>query len=70
MMLPARKGPTRYSRLGPTLVLDNSRSRSRQVPAVLCKAFEVYVKLRAAQAAEVMERLGGAWLQWAPGTAE
>jgi hypothetical protein len=38
--------------------LDNTRSGSRLMPAVLCKAFEVYAVLGAAKSAEVMERLG------------
>lgn len=58
MTLPISKRPTRNSKLGPTMPPDNSRSRSRLMPAILCKTFEVYAELEAAKAAEIMERLG------------
>jgi hypothetical protein len=58
MTLPSRKRLTGYGKLGPTMPLDNTRSGSRLMRAVLCKTFEVYAELGAAQAAETMERLG------------
>jgi hypothetical protein len=57
MALPTRKRLTGYGKPGPTVPPDNTRSGSRLVPAVLCKAFEVYVELDTAKAAETMERL-------------
>jgi hypothetical protein len=41
MTSPTCKRLTGYGKLGPTVLLDNTRGRSRLMPAILCKAVEL-----------------------------